>query len=443
MASYTTSPLNMATLPSTVTSTVGANMSGGAPSTPKVNIVRVIAVNPTDGSILYETIKNNIGPSYLGKPQPMPAKLLNNTVSSIPRVGELVEVIPGPTIQIAEGKAQAPSEMYYKPAPIDVWQNQNNNIILDPTVQGQANEDPMANLSLGNYQNALNGFAPGFVPPNESGRSYSNSYIPYNGMYIPFTQTITDANAQKQWLLNYLKSPMYLDRLKKEFPGKDEAFVKAEQNKRIQNLQTSQIQVVKQIESSPGLAAGVTIQKNIPKNTFYYSYKTKKWVLITDVKDPKFKSGVAYIEKVQNTGWEGIVTHELSHVTDDVGNLIPQSTITKIHNYTGGGDVSFPSRKIGNLTFDYYSTPTEFIARLNVIRYLLNQQGIYDAKSRAFTAQDYDKMLKDPTIKNNTATSEIFRVLIGNDAEKKRKFIDMMNTVAYNEPDNSVFSRTG
>lgn len=190
------------------------------------------------------------------------------------------------------------------------------------------------------------------------------------------------------------------------------------------------------------MAAGVSVAKT-PSGLFWNG---KAWETPSNKPDPKFKTGTVYVEKKQYGGFEGIPVHELSHVTDDAGSLIPMSTIQKIYKYTGGGDQTNPRKKYGTMVFDYYTTPTEFIARMNVLRYLMKQKGIYDAGTRAFTAQDLEKMLKDSTITDNTAFQEIFNLyssgLKGDEATKKKAFIDLMNTVAYNEATNDIISRT-
>jgi hypothetical protein len=159
MASYNNVPSGMSTLPVTVNNTVASNgFNNGLQQSGKNKIVRVTAVNEQDGSIFYDTLSDNTGRSYLGSPQPMRAKMLNNTLSSPPFVGELVEITSAPSIGLANDKGQAIYETYYRPVSVDVWQNQNNNIILDNTVAGQLNDTKMASINTDNYINSLNGF---------------------------------------------------------------------------------------------------------------------------------------------------------------------------------------------------------------------------------------------------------------------------------------------
>jgi hypothetical protein len=154
-------PSGMTTIPSSVITTVsktGGWGRGSNTTNDRANKVRVTAVNSSDGSILFELLTRNVGASYLGNPQNNKAYMSNNTVSSVPLVGEIVEIFSAPDISLSESKSQPTFKTYYKPAPIDIWQNQNNNVVLDNSVQGQVLEDPMNSISLTNYQKALNGF---------------------------------------------------------------------------------------------------------------------------------------------------------------------------------------------------------------------------------------------------------------------------------------------
>ena len=158
-------PSGMSTVPVFVQNTVSKiGRVGKSLFSSKNNIVRVTAVDEKNGTILFEPLNKNLGSSTLGSPSPdYQARISTNTIQSVPFVGELVEIYKAPNISLAEDKNQATFVSYYKPAPIDVWQNQNNNVILDSSVQGQAPEDPMGDISIANYQRAIDGFAPANV----------------------------------------------------------------------------------------------------------------------------------------------------------------------------------------------------------------------------------------------------------------------------------------
>ena len=259
-------------------------------------------------------------------------------------------------------------------------------------------------------------------------------------------QTTSEFDKQLQWWKSYLNSPMYLERLKKEFPNKPQDFLEKERQERLKNLDNvkDQTHFVKAISKEPGYVSGLMIPKNYEGE--YYDYLEKKWKKNKWTPDVKGydKKGHVYFEKEYNpknwnpaTGFETIPAHEFGHLVDDGGSRIPQSTKEKIYKYTQGGDKKYPNYKIGDKVFDYESTPSEFINRIQPIRYLLNQQGIYDAGKKQFTKDDYNKMIKNPTILKNVHYQDIFKSLKGTDQEKMNNFIDLMNTVAMNKNNDS------
>ena len=260
-------------------------------------------------------------------------------------------------------------------------------------------------------------------------------------------QTSNELNKQIEWWKSYIQSPMYIERLKKEFPGKQQDFIEKERQERLKNLSNvkDQTHFVKAIEKEPGYTSGKMIPKNYEGE--YYDYKEKKWKKNKWFPNSKGydKKGHVYFEKEFNPknwnpypGYETIPSHEFGHLVDDAGVRIPQSTKEKIYKYTQGGDKESPSRKIGDMSFDYYSTPSEFINRIQPIRYLLKQQGIYDANTKVFSIDDYKKMMNNSTIKQNQHFKDVLNSLKGTEEEKKRNFIDLMNTIANNERDGSL-----
>lgn len=252
-------------------------------------------------------------------------------------------------------------------------------------------------------------------------------------------QTKNEVQNQLNWLRSYVKSPKYLERLKQEFPNKDQAFIENERNIRLGNLEDAEYRThfVNSIGKKPGYISGMMIPKKY--DGMYYDFKTKKWLQRTPFKGEKGydKPGHVYMEKEYDPknwnpskGFETIPAHEFGHLIDDAGFRIPQSTKEKIFKYTKQSDYD-KNYKSGNLEFGYESTPTEFVNRLQSIRYLLNKEKIYNPSTNNFTESDYNKMINNPTIKNNVHFQDVLDTLKGNDAEKKKNFIDLMNTVAY------------
>jgi hypothetical protein len=266
-------------------------------------------------------------------------------------------------------------------------------------------------------------------------------------------QKNNEVSNQLNWLRTYVKSPQYLERLKQEFPGKDQKFIENERNIRFGNLEDAEYRThfVNSINKRPGSVSGLMIPKKWEGKR--YDSNTKEWIPNAPFKNAKGydKPGHVYFEKEFNPknwnpypGFETIPAHEYGHLIDDAGFRIPQSTKQKIFNYTKqekGYDVD-KNYKSGNLEFDYVPTPTEFIARLQAIRYLLNKEKMYNPSTNKFTESDYNKMINNPTIKNDENFKDVFGALKGDDTEKKKNFIDLMNTVAYQPNNNNNNSQT-
>lgn len=245
-----------------------------------------------------------------------------------------------------------------------------------------------------------------------------------------------EVEKQKQWLISYVKSPMYKERLKQEFPGKDDAFINAEAQARLNNLLSAKINYVNAIGEKPGYVSGAYVPKNYQGLNFNLqnnSWQPNKFI------PSKFTKGNVYFEqefKPSNwnpyRGYETIPLHEFGHVLDDGGFRIPKSTQNKIFNYTTRPTEDYQKNYMNSSgqVFTYESTPSEFINRIQPIRYLLNDQNIYDARKSKFTEQDYIKMMNNPKIKENEHFKDVMDSLKGDANQKKKAFIDIMNTVA-------------
>ena len=77
-------------------------------------------------------------------------------------------------------------------------------------------------------------------------------------------QTSNEVQNQLNWLRSYIQSPQYLERLKKEFPGKDQKFIENEKDIRLNNIQDAEYRThfVKSIGNKPGYTSGLSIPKN-------------------------------------------------------------------------------------------------------------------------------------------------------------------------------------
>ena len=238
---------------------------------------------------------------------------------------------------------------------------------------------------------------------------------------------------QKAWLVSYIQSPMYRERLKKEFPGQNTAFITNEINQRLNNVLNEKVDYVNAIGKEPGYISGLAIPKQYEGE--YYDYKEKKFLPNKWAPDPSGKGldkkGHVYLESEYrhnawspSSGFETIPLHELGHAADDGGYRIPYSTKKK--------QSTTPNYRSSGMTFDYYNTPTEFINRIQPIRYILDKKNIYDANTEIFGEKEYDRMMADPDIQKNVHYQDVMKSLKGNAQQKKAAFIDIMNSVAQN-----------
>jgi hypothetical protein len=305
-----------------------------------------------------------------------------------------------------------------------------------------------------NYNGAWGGtMQMGGSMPGAVGFMYARTQdpAPSNGKYAKKTKASAQdgTDLQKEWLVSYLKSPKYKERLGKEFAGQSDEFIQQENETRLNNLLNEKIKYVKSIGNSPGWISGMTIPKET-KGQIYNNTDKKfiknKWSPDTKGYD---KKGTVYLENEYrpdnwnpSKGFETIPLHELGHAVDDAGYRIPTSTEKKIHSYTEwhpfSKSLNMPNYKNNGLTFDYYNTPSEFINRLQPIRYLLNKEGLYDTRDADFTEKDYDNMLKNKNINNNQHYIDVMKSLKGDKKQKKKAFVDLINTVAKNDNDESL-----
>jgi hypothetical protein len=266
------------------------------------------------------------------------------------------------------------------------------------------------------------------------------------------TQLPKDTQKQLDWLRKYVMSDMYLKRLRKEFPGKSEAFIMKERQARHDNLKDIEFRTkfLNSIGSRPGMTSGVydpkvsTGERKIKsKHDFggsippiYYWKKTK------DMPSPAgsrpghvaFELEYGPGSKKPAQGFEHIPAHEYSHAVDDGGARIPDNTIDKIAKLTKPYDgVPFWRKGEGGHEFEYNAQPSEFVARMQAVRYMLAKKGIYDATREEFTEQHFNKMMADPAVKADTHLEDLLKVIKGTGREQMRNFVELMNTIAKND----------
>jgi hypothetical protein len=261
---------------------------------------------------------------------------------------------------------------------------------------------------------------------------------------------------QYNWLVSYMKSPKYLERLKKEFPSYDKKQLTKERDTRLKNVMSLKDKVHIEGEDKLGGSAGFYI----PKTSYGEQLVWGKWEKQDSTNN---KKGNLFLRTEYNPnkykpdeGYEFIPTHEFSHAADDAGIRIPKSTQDKIYQLTKPGKYSKQDtfghwrEKEGTHEFDYEQTPTEFIARMQAVRALLDRLKLYDA-TKDFTLQDWDKIITNPKVKQDTAFQDIIKCLKGDNSKgvncpiKKKNFIELFNSIAQidNTELQNIYNSTG
>lgn len=223
---------------------------------------------------------------------------------------------------------------------------------------------------------------------------------------------------QYKWFKNYLQSPKYVERLKKEFPDYTNEQIGQEIKTRLENVMQTRVGFLPRssdISTGVGGVQGVYDADEYPGSIMLrpeYSASTS---------DVLFEPG-NYL-----SGYNTIPLHEWSHAADDGGNRMPQSTTDLMLSRMKENSLDIPKDQY------YYTRPTEYLGRMQPLRYLMEQEGLYDAGTQDFTKEDLEKAKQNKTIKNNVHFQDLMK-----NVNSDEDFIELMNTVAsVNQKDNS------
>ena len=209
---------------------------------------------------------------------------------------------------------------------------------------------------------------------------------------------------QYAFLKEYMNSPMYAERLKIEFPDYSDEQIAEEAKTRLQNVMQTRVGFLPEsskYSESRGDVQGFVDPENFPDMMML---RPEYSALTPD--NPPYAYNTTPI-------------HEWQHVADEVGNRMPQSTKDLISSSTKDNVLNLPKEDY------YYTKPTEIVARIQELRYLLDDQGIYDAKKDKFTQQDLDKAKKNDRIKYNARFQDLMDNIKSDEA-----LIELMNSVA-------------
>ena len=259
------------------------------------------------------------------------------------------------------------------------------------------------------------------------------------------------AEGQKDWMMNYIQSPMYLKRLSKEFPDYSNEQLEAEKNARLSNVKNVNIKYPdKPLQDYFGNVSGEYFSKKQKPDSFDRNIGTGK---LTKPNYPSNKKGNLYLEpEYRQDNWnpdEGFNTiplHELGHAADDGGYRIPYKTEKLIYDstnkaYEGLGakyDVpveSYAQSVVSDMPFYYKNNPTEFVNRLTPLRYELERAGIWKPGEEDFIDGMYNIMLKNPDVMKNKHIQDVLDQIPGaDDSRSKRATVTkLLNEIALND----------
>jgi len=259
------------------------------------------------------------------------------------------------------------------------------------------------------------------------------------------------AEGQRDWMMNYIQSPMYLKRLSKEFPDYSNEQLEAEKNARLSNVKNINIKYPdKPLQDYFGNVSGEYFPKKQKPDSFDRNIGTGK---LTKSNHPSNKKGNLYLEpEYRQDNWnpdEGFNTiplHELGHAADDGGYRIPYKTEKLIYDstnkaYEGLGakyDVpveSYAQSVVSDMPFYYKNNPTEFVNRLIPLRYELERAGIWKPGEEDFIDGMYNLMLKNPDVMKNEYVQDVLDQIPGADDSRSKRAIvtKLLNEIALND----------
>lgn len=227
------------------------------------------------------------------------------------------------------------------------------------------------------------------------GNSVTEYPIAQKGMNV-------EGQKQKKWFDSYITSDKYLERLGKEFPDMSADELANERWARLMNMRSTPIGFLpesSEISPEPGSTQGVYNADEYPGNIMLR---------------PEYSEG-----RQGPWSYNTIPLHEMGHAVDEGGKRIPQTTLDFLMPKLKQNPYDIPKE-----TF-YYTKPTEYINRLQPLRYLLQEEGIYDAKKKDFTKEDLQGAKENTRIKYNRH----FKDLMEN-TKSEKDFIEIMNTIA-------------
>ena len=291
---------------------------------------------------------------------------------------------------------------------------------------------------------------------NEALEYAKNGYIVEMQTGGPHDPPQESAEGQRDWMMNYIQSPMYLKRLSKEFPDYSNEELELERDARLKNVQNVNIKYPdKPLQDYFGNVSGEYFPKKQKPDSFDRNIGTGK---LTKSNHLSNKKGNLYLEpEYRQDNWnpdEGFNTiplHELGHAADDGGYRIPYKTEKLIYDstnkaYEGLGakyDVpveSYAQSVVSDMPFYYKNNPTEFVNRLIPLRYELERAGIWKPGEEDFIDGMYNLMLKNPDVMKNEYIQDVLDSIPGADDSRSKRAIvtKLLNEIALNNAEQDL-----
>ena len=202
-------------------------------------------------------------------------------------------------------------------------------------------------------------------------------------------------------------SHKYKERLKKEFPDYSDNQIGQEVKARLNNVMQTRVGF---LPRSSEISTGVGGTQGVYNADEYPGAIMLRPEYSASTSDVLFKPG-NYL-----SGYNTIPLHEWSHAADDGGNRMPQSTTDLMLSKMKENSLGISKDKY------YYTRPTEYLGRMQPLRYLMQQEGLYDAGTQDFTKEDLEKAKQNKTIKNNQHFQDLMK-----NVNSDESFIELMN----------------
>ena len=240
---------------------------------------------------------------------------------------------------------------------------------------------------------------------------------------------------QRQWYMNYIKSPLYKETLLNEYKqsGKDVKEVDSEILNRYNRVKNVPIEEVQIHPKGYGHIRGITyFSENNPNEINNQTGKTDN---IYNQRNPegwsKYQIGHIHLDPSAKFLDTYIAGHELIHKSTEGNKYLTNFARNKLLssvNKDNFGDGH--TDKELNKSYSYHDNPTEVHARLSELKYMMNQYGIYNPTKEKMTKEHLIKAMKNPYIRKSIDFNTVLDML-----QNKGDIIDLMNAIAQNKTD--------